>query len=83
MTFACGRAKPVFDAALASFAAHHLTSSDEKRRFLTGVRQHLGPGATLYVVDVFRRDGVRTPDQTTSVSFGNGGKRRAMEANAG
>ena len=59
MTFACGSAEPVFDVALASFAAHHLTTSEEKRRFLTGVRRHLRPGATLYVVDVFRKDGVR------------------------
>ncbi len=58
MTFARGGAEPVFDVALASFAVHHLTTSDEKRRFLAGVRRHLKSGATLYLVDVFRQTGV-------------------------
>ena len=59
MSFACnGAAGPAFDTALASFAAHHLKSAEEKGRFLAGVRRHLKPGGTLYVVDVFRPDGV-------------------------
>ena len=66
MTFARGTAEPVFDVALASFAVHHLTSSDEKRRFITAVRRHLRSGATLYIVDVFCRDGVSTTPEIQS-----------------
>ena len=66
ITFACGSAGPVFDVALASFAVHHLTTSDEKRRMLAGVRRHLKPGATLYIVDVFRQNGVSTTHYISS-----------------
>ncbi len=57
-SFVCDGAEGRFDMALASFAVHHLKSPEEKGRFLTGVRRHLKPGGTLYIVDVFRRDGV-------------------------
>ena len=58
VSFACEGAVGPFDTALTSFAAHHLKSPEEKGRFLAGVRRHLKPGGTLYIVDVFRRNGV-------------------------
>ena len=59
VTFACNGDAPSYDAALASFAAHHLAAPGEKGRFLAGVRRQLKPGGTFYVVDSFRHPGVR------------------------
>ena len=71
MSFVCSGAAPAFDAALASFSAHHLRGAEEKGRFLGGVRRHLKTGSTLYVVDVFREAQVRCQDHWARNSLQN------------
>lgn len=45
-----------FDVVVACFALHHF-QADEKREFMSAVRDLLAPGGELLLIDVVRRDG--------------------------
>ena len=60
VTFAGEDTVATQNAALVSFAAHHLPTLADKRSFLASVLHQLKPGGVFYVVDAFRRPGVNT-----------------------